>query len=156
MILGRREFSAILLGLAGLIFYMVLLAAPSGAQQDLDCADFRFQEDAQAELQRNPSDPHRLDEDNDGIACESLPRRGGGTTGQLITDVPIVDQDQDNLAEPTPTPRKKAPTNVVNVPKKPLPPSGGVSMYGMIVSAIFVGVGLLALGIGIRRGLRRR
>lgn len=39
-----------------------------------DCRDFRFQEDAQLFL--TPGDPHRLDLDFDGIACEDLPRRG--------------------------------------------------------------------------------
>ncbi len=46
------------------------------AQDNLNCDDFAFQEDAQAELQRDPSDPNRLDNDNDGIACEELPTRG--------------------------------------------------------------------------------
>ncbi|QOV33663.1 hypothetical protein IM697_26075 [Streptomyces ferrugineus] len=49
------------------------------AQGDLDCRDFAFQEDAQAELDRNLSDPHRLDQDqgrDDDIACERLPHRG--------------------------------------------------------------------------------
>lgn len=58
------------------------LASLAHAQPDLDCRDFAFQEDAQAELNRDPSDPHRLDEDqgpDDGIACEVLPRRT--TTG---------------------------------------------------------------------------
>ncbi|GAA0592528.1 excalibur calcium-binding domain-containing protein [Streptomyces crystallinus] len=47
--------------------------------RDLDCSDFRFQEEAQAVFDRDPSDPNRLDEDqgpDDGIACEALPRRG--------------------------------------------------------------------------------
>jgi micrococcal nuclease len=41
---------------------------------DLDCSDFSTQEEAQAVLDRDPSDPNRIDgTDNDGIACESLP-----------------------------------------------------------------------------------
>jgi hypothetical protein len=40
------------------------------ATEDLDCADFATQQEAQAELERDPSDPHNLDADNDGIACE--------------------------------------------------------------------------------------
>jgi hypothetical protein len=61
---------------------VILTAGPvaglAHAQSDLDCSDFAFQEDAQAELRRDPSDPNRLDEDrgpDDGIACEFLPRR---------------------------------------------------------------------------------
>ncbi|WP_432198716.1 hypothetical protein [Streptomyces sp. bgisy027] len=48
------------------------------ARGDKDCRDFVFQEDAQAEFNRDPRDPHHLDEDqgrDDGIACEVLPRR---------------------------------------------------------------------------------
>lgn len=40
-----------------------------------NCSDFRYQEDAQAVLDLDPKDPHRLDGDKDGIACESLPHR---------------------------------------------------------------------------------
>lgn len=40
---------------------------------DLNCSDFRYQDNAQAFLL--PGDPHDLDRDNDGIACESLPTR---------------------------------------------------------------------------------
>jgi len=46
------------------------------AVEDKDCSDFATQEEAQAFFisQGGPSsDPHRLDGDNDGIACESLP-----------------------------------------------------------------------------------
>ena len=54
----------------------VLLLAPAALGQtgDLDCADFASQAQAQAALRTNPADPHGLDRnDDDGIACESLP-----------------------------------------------------------------------------------
>ncbi len=44
-----------------------------------DCSDFMFQDVAQAVLDANPSDPHNLDPDNDGIACEGLPDRDSDT-----------------------------------------------------------------------------
>ncbi|GAA2775177.1 excalibur calcium-binding domain-containing protein [Kitasatospora cinereorecta] len=40
---------------------------------DLDCANFATQEEAQAVLNADPSDPNNLDADHDGIACEDLP-----------------------------------------------------------------------------------
>lgn len=46
-----------------------------GGQQvsDRDCSDFDSQPEAQAFFERHqPGDPHRLDGDGDGIACESL------------------------------------------------------------------------------------
>ena len=36
-----------------------------------DCSDFRTQAEAQRWLL--PGDPHRLDDDRDGVACERLP-----------------------------------------------------------------------------------
>lgn len=45
----------------------------ASAQTDLNCSDFSTQQEAQAELAADPSDPHGLDRDGDGLACESLP-----------------------------------------------------------------------------------
>jgi micrococcal nuclease len=50
--------------------------SPSGGG-DLDCADFSTQQEAQAALNADPSDPNGLDSEGDGIACESL---GGGSS----------------------------------------------------------------------------
>lgn len=64
--------------LAILSLLAMLVLSPSafaqGEANDLDCSDFGSQADAQAELRSNPSDPNGLDgNDDDGIACESLP-----------------------------------------------------------------------------------
>lgn len=48
-----------------------LTGAPAAHAIDYDCADFANQAEAQEYL--SPGDPHRLDADNDGVACESLP-----------------------------------------------------------------------------------
>ncbi|WP_458208905.1 thermonuclease family protein [Haladaptatus sp. NG-SE-30] len=45
---------------------------PPPSDGDYDCSSFDTQEQAQAVLDDDPSDPHRLDGDDDGIACESL------------------------------------------------------------------------------------
>ena len=57
------------------------VAASTGAQGDLDCADFATQEEAQAVYNQDTSDPHGLDRDNDGIACEALASGGGAGNG---------------------------------------------------------------------------
>lgn len=53
------------------------LTAPTSraAGRDRDCSDFSSQRQAQVFFERHAParDPHRLDGDNDGIACESLP-----------------------------------------------------------------------------------
>ncbi|KFZ83348.1 excalibur calcium-binding protein [Amycolatopsis sp. MJM2582] len=61
--------------------------AEAPAIADLDCGDFKYQEDAQAVLDKDRSDPHRLDEDGDGIACEKLPKRG---TAPTVTSTPAL------------------------------------------------------------------
>jgi micrococcal nuclease len=44
----------------------------SGAASNLDCASFETDEEAQRVLEQDPSDPHYLDGDGDGVACEEL------------------------------------------------------------------------------------
>jgi hypothetical protein len=69
----RRRFIVPLLGL-GLLGSMAM-SQSAIAFRDRDCSDFRTQAQAQRFFERhNPArDPHRLDADHDGIACESLP-----------------------------------------------------------------------------------
>ena len=46
-----------------------------GVGPDRDCRDFSSQKEAQKFFEANqPGDRHRLDKDNDGIACEVLSR----------------------------------------------------------------------------------
>jgi hypothetical protein len=42
-------------------------------QEDFDCVDFEFQEEAQEVYDQDRSDPYNLDPSGDGIACSSLP-----------------------------------------------------------------------------------
>jgi hypothetical protein len=65
---------------------------PAFAQTDqYDCESFGSQQSAQAELERDLSDPSNLDPDADGIACEEYDYGGGGGDGS-----------------PTANPKKKA------------------------------------------------
>ena len=69
----RRRLIAPLLILS--LMGTMAFAQPASAFRDRDCSDFATQRQAQRFFNRhNPSrDPHRLDADHDGIACESLP-----------------------------------------------------------------------------------
>ena len=59
--------------LAVLLVLLVATAAPVHAQTDaLSCGDFGSVEEAQANLNADPSDPNRLDENTDGYACETV------------------------------------------------------------------------------------
>jgi hypothetical protein len=46
---------------------------PDCVQKDCNCRDFQTQAQAQAVLDAFPNDPHKLDKNKDGRACESLP-----------------------------------------------------------------------------------
>lgn len=46
---------------------------PACVQKDCNCSDFSTQKQAQAVLDAFPNDPHGLDRNKDGVACESLP-----------------------------------------------------------------------------------
>jgi hypothetical protein len=62
---------------------------PALAQEDLyDCQSFGSQESAQAELERNPSDPYGLDPDKDGQACEDFNYGNGSTASAAATSSP--------------------------------------------------------------------
>ena len=89
MVFGKMGFSAALLVATGLVICGILLTAAPSVAQDQNCSDFDFQEDAQEELESDRSDPNNLDNDNDGVACETLPRRGGdgnNANGNLDND----------------------------------------------------------------------
>src|SRR5215203_606548 len=73
-----------LLAFAFTFTYISFYADKAAAQTDLNCSSFATQEEAQAELNRDPSNPNNLDADNDGIACEEL-SSGTGTTGTSTT-----------------------------------------------------------------------
>ena len=56
---------------------LAVLAVPASSlsrKKDKDCKDFKTQKKAQKFFKKHqPGDPHGLDGDNDGIACETLP-----------------------------------------------------------------------------------
>lgn len=74
-----RYLIGLVLGLAALI-----VLSPQAQAADLDCSDFSTQAEAQKHL--TSGDPHGLDADGDGKACDSLPcpcssGSGGGGGG---------------------------------------------------------------------------
>lgn len=47
---------------------------PDCVEKNCNCSDFVRQKEAQAVLDAFPDDPHGLDRNKDGVACESLPK----------------------------------------------------------------------------------
>jgi micrococcal nuclease len=84
--------------------------------RDLDCADFASQEEAQAVLDADPADPHRLDADKDGVACESLV--SGGSTG---TTAPMAPAAPTSTPRPLPTLVPQPVSTATRAPSLPTP-----------------------------------
>jgi hypothetical protein len=129
-----------------------------GGEGDLDCRDFATQEEAQAEYERDASDPNGLDADNDGKACD-----------ELDSDEPTEDPVNPNPEGTTPegtTPEtgtpagdqygKKVPPSDVSNPKnvipgtgaKKIPNTGGppylaVGALALLGAAVIAGSGIL-------------
>jgi hypothetical protein len=67
------------------------------SEEDRDCGDFSTQPEAQRFFERNqPGDPHGLDGDGDGVACESLP--AGGSTSSTTSGTSVAASALTNLA----------------------------------------------------------
>lgn len=81
------------------------------------------------------------------IVCQDQDQGNGGQTTQNRTtqNRTTLDEDGSNQGGRT----------VINVPDKPLPPSGGLPVYGVVAGCVLAGAGLLALGLGIRHGTQR-
>jgi hypothetical protein len=100
------------------------------AAQDANCSDFDTQQEAQDELESDPSDPNNLDDDSDGTACETLPDGSGDSTGGSIGGT-TSSQKQNNQTggsttpslSPSPAPKTPAtpPKTTATPPKTPSP-----------------------------------
>lgn len=96
----RNALLAIAAALAATVWLTAAAGAPAAA--DKDCGDFATQEQAQIFYEQNGgpgSDPHHLDGDRDGKACDSLPcpcrepGTGGGKRKPGIRVSRITDGD---------------------------------------------------------------
>lgn len=220
--LGRRGLSAGLLAIAGLVFYMVsLAAASSGAQTDGSGPPAGTQ--VTTENPDNPSSPPNLFtipvadctvantsasvtlDDGDGTQGRVVDGQGveitatanqirieilndgdtfsdvaefpdpndeafdtGGddetvvtSTGITCADSGSTGQDQNNqvdeasqndVSTPERTRRERRDRVMRNtIPRKPLPPTGGLPVYLMVSGTVLAGTGLVGLGLVIRR-----
>lgn len=114
-------------------------ALPMQSPDTLNCENFATQEEAQAVLDRERTDPHRLDEDGDGLACESLPRSptAGGATA---------------TTRPATTATTRAATTTTTRPRNPAMATTGRST----VAPSGVATGLVLVGSLLVRSGRRR
>jgi hypothetical protein len=83
---------ATLLGVCALTFLVLGGVGPQSAfASDRDCADFDNQRQAQRFFHRHRPhrDPHNLDSDNDGRACESNPCPCSGSRWKGVVDAAV-------------------------------------------------------------------
>lgn len=104
-----------------LVAAVALMAQPASAVADRDCADFATQAAAQAfYVAAGAGDPHRLDSNGDGVACETLP------CPCVTTPAPFVGSTTPApSATPTPAPTS-TPTVPAGAPGTPLRERGTV------------------------------
>ena len=149
----------------------LLSASPAFAQTPdrYDCADFTYQEEAQAIYDQDPSDPYGLDgpigeayDGIQGVACEDLPSRGDAQGDPVanqygrddvveqaaedeIEDVEIIEHEvtgREELVIPE------------TIPNKPLPDTGGASLLGLAaigLASLVVGASVLGAATQRRR-----
>lgn len=78
---------------------------PLPSDGNYDCADFETQAQAVVVLKQDPSDPHYLDGDGDGIPCEDLPSSQGSFAGASSPPVSAsVPSDGPTTAAGAPSP----------------------------------------------------
>ena len=76
------------------------------------------------------------------------------TTQNQTTRNPTIQNrttDDNDAPQRQRRPQRERTRDVVNVPARPLPPSGGLPVYGVVGGFVLTGAGLLALGLVIRR-----
>src|SRR5215213_4527310 len=111
----------LLAGLVSRVTYEQLLhpsehAAAQSSQYD--CASFGSQQSAQAELERDPSDPNALDSDGNGRACDdydySATTTNATTTNATTPSSPSPSSPSPSSAPPSSEPRSQGDQNLLD------------------------------------------
>jgi hypothetical protein len=132
---------------------ILVLAPVAVAQPDLDCADFATQEEAQAVLDVDLSDPNNLDDDGDGAACETLSSgltEEGETTGTLeyqLVPFNVLDQYADSGVPRETTSGTTPETGEEAGEKTELPESGGLVLLIPAAGTLLLSVGFLGMRV---------
>ena len=98
---------------------------PDGEQEDtLDCPSFATQEEAQAALEVDPSDPNGLDPDADGLACEEP------DVASMPEPAPPQPEQPEQYEEPqAETPAPEEPYSSTPTPSPPDPSSSDYPQF---------------------------
>ena len=125
------------------VLVLSALGQGASAQTDLNCDDFSYQDEAQAVLEADPSDPNDLDlSDKDGRACENLPVRqeevtdpipAPATTVPTIPSVPTVETPGPSAGSQASTPTTAMPSTGIDADRW-----GGFAACLLVLGTCFV------------------
>jgi hypothetical protein len=124
----RRVF-----GLVGVVAGLTLIAPVQLAFAqvgDKNCSDFTYQEDAQAVLDQDKSDPNGLDGNNNGVACESLPHRLTQSSAPTSSQNPSQGGSGTSVTIPETSTTTSTRVPVKTAPQVKVKPVGGVATGG--------------------------
>lgn len=141
-------------------------ASPTAADPrvGLDCDDYGAQEEAQAAVAADPSDPNVLDRDNDGVACETFDYGDDSTaTAEADGDESAsatagAEVDEEETASPSATTTatttataeadEDESASATAVAEENLPDTGGVlPALTLVPLALLLGAGLLSFRV---------
>ncbi len=143
-------------------FAVVIPGTASAA--DLNCGHFPSREAAQAELDRNPSDPHGLDgNDDDGLACETHDYAAAPAAAPVPASAPATAPVPASAPDASPAPTTAAPATGGQVSTRPVGAvaagDGSSSDEGSALPFVLGGVAFAAAGgaaVAARRTARTR
>ena len=121
---------------------MLVLTAAALAQ-DVDCPELSYEE-AQAILASDPSDPNRLDADNDGEACEQ-----NASSPQPAPQSQEKQESSEEWSEESSKESYTKESTTKQEERKELPATGGASFL-LPTAALLLGSGLL-VSVVLRR-----
>jgi hypothetical protein len=120
----------------------MLVFAPAAVAQDVDCPELSYEE-AQAILASDPSDPNRLDADNDGEACE---QNASSSPQPAPSPAPQPKEKEKEKFESSKESWKESYTKESTAEKqeqrKQLPATGGTTLL-LPAGALLLGTGLI-------------
>ena len=132
-----------LLYLAVLAMAGILVLTPAALAQDVDCPELSYEE-AQAILAADPSDPNRLDADNDGEACE----QNAASPQPQPSPQPQTKEKEESSEESSKESYTKESTTKQEQ-RKELPATGG-SSFLLPTAVLLLGSGLI-VSVVLRR-----
>jgi hypothetical protein len=146
----RTLAASLALGTATLL---PLAGVASATPGDRDCSDFATQAEAQEALDSTSGDPERLDEDDDGIACETLPAGSSGG-GSDSDDSDSDDSDSDDSASDDSDEDDDNNDQVTDVPRGGVETGDGTATGDVTNPAVIALSAIGALGVGIAAARR--